>query len=97
MPFNAFLTTHTLPTKTHTHLPSVFSYEDASECVAVSPSNVKGLFRKGVSLHAMGQWKEACEVLTECLRLEPGNKQAKQARQFAEVKLQMDMRKRMGA
>ncbi|GMH73216.1 hypothetical protein TrST_g7037 [Triparma strigata] len=71
--------------------------KDASECVAVSPSNVKGLFRKGVSLHAMGQWTEACEVLTECLRLEPGNKQAKQARQFAEVKLQMDMRKRMGA
>ncbi|GMI16843.1 hypothetical protein TrLO_g6231 [Triparma laevis f. longispina] len=71
--------------------------KDANDCVTASPENVKGLFRKGVSLHAMGEWKEACEVLTECLRLEPGNKQAKQARQFAEVKLQMDMRKRMGA
>ena len=68
---------------------------DADSCIELAPSYVKGLFRKGLALHAMARYAEALPVLGEALKIEPKNKQIKQALQFAEVKLQMEMRKRM--
>ena len=69
--------------------------EDAEKCLAVNPSYAKGLFRKGMALHAMGRWEEALPVLGRTLQMEPKNEQVKTAIKFAEVKLQQDLRKRM--
>jgi tetratricopeptide (TPR) repeat protein len=69
--------------------------KDASECVELEPTFIKGVFRKGMALHAMGNYEEALPVLAESMKLEPNNKQVKQALQFCEIKLQQEMRKRM--
>ena len=68
---------------------------DASSVVETSPEYIKGWFRKGMSLHAMGRYQEALPVLGKSAEMEPKNKQVKQALQFCEVKLQQEMRKRM--
>ena len=68
---------------------------DANECISINPKYVKGLFRKGLALHAMKQYQEAMQILANALKFEPKNKQIKQALQFAEVKYTMMMRKRM--
>ena len=68
---------------------------DAESCVEICPTYIKGLFRKGLALHAMGRYNEALPVLAESLKIEPKNKQIKQAIQFCEVKLEMERRKRM--
>lgn len=69
--------------------------EDAESCIQLTPDYVKGQFRKGLALHAMGKYSEALPVLAKAHKIEPKNKQIKQAIQFAEVKLQMEMRRRM--
>jgi len=69
--------------------------EDAESCIQLTPDYVKGQFRKGLALHAMGKYSEALPVLAKAHKIEPRNKQIKQAIQFAEVKLQMEMRRRM--
>jgi len=56
---------------------------------------VKGVFRKGLALHAMGRYREAIDALAKAQKVEPKNKQIKQALQFAEVRLHQEMRKRM--
>ena len=61
----------------------------------INPSNVKATFRRGLSLHAMGNYQEAITVLAVASKLEPKNKQIKQALQFAEVRMTQEMRKRM--
>ena len=68
---------------------------DSESCIQLNPTYVKGLFRKGLALHAMKQYYEAIPVLANALQIEPKNKQIKQALQFAEVKHTMMMRKRM--
>jgi len=68
---------------------------DANKCVDIEPTYIKGVFRKGMALHAMGSYEEALPVLGQSLKMEPNNKQVKQALQFCEAKLQMEMRKRM--
>lgn len=68
---------------------------DAEACIGIDPNYVKGLFRKGLALHAMKRYQEAMSVLSSALKIEPKNKQIKQALQFAEVKFTMMMRKRM--
>ena len=69
--------------------------KDAQEAMALQPSYVKSAFRKGLALHAMGRFHEAVPTLGAAHRIEPKNKQIKQALQFAEVRLQQEMRKRM--
>ncbi|GMH61837.1 hypothetical protein TrRE_jg11581 [Triparma retinervis] len=69
--------------------------DDGAECAGVEPEYIKGHFRRGLALHAMGRYKEALENLAKALRIEPKNKQVKDAMKFAEVKLEMEMRKRM--
>ena len=68
---------------------------DAKLAREINPQNVKALFRHGLALHAMKQYQEALPILAEAHKLEPKNKQIKEALQFAEVRLNQDMRKRM--
>ena len=67
---------------------------DANECIALNEEYVKGKFRKGLALHAMGKYVDAMPLLVECLKHEPKNKQVKQALTFCEYRLDMERRKR---
>jgi Flp pilus assembly protein TadD len=68
---------------------------DAEQALEWNPENVKAMFRRGLALHATGQFADALPVLAKAHKLEPKNKQIKQALQFAEVRLEQEMRKRM--
>jgi tetratricopeptide (TPR) repeat protein len=68
---------------------------DAEKATDINPANVKALFRRGLSLHAMKKYLAAIPVLAEAHKLEPKNKQIKEALQFAEVRMTQDQRKRM--
>ncbi|KAL3908103.1 MAG: hypothetical protein SGILL_008610 [Bacillariaceae sp.] len=68
---------------------------DAKKAREINPDNVKALFRQGLSLHAMKQYRQALPILSEAHKLEPKNKQIKEALQFAEVRMQQEARKRM--
>lgn len=66
--------------------------DDASRCIELNPEFVKGHFRKGLALHAMGRYQEALPCLGEAAKLEnPKNKtslrQINEAINFAEAKL----------
>lgn len=69
--------------------------KDGSDAEILNPAYVKGVFRKGLALHAMGRYPEAIEALAKAQKVEPKNKQIKQALQFAEVRLHQEMKKRM--
>lgn len=69
---------------------------DATKAQNLNPTYVKGIFRRGLALHAMGRYQEAIEALAAAYKLEPKNKQIKEALQFAEVRMTQEMRKRMG-
>ncbi|KAK1732871.1 tetratricopeptide repeat protein [Skeletonema marinoi] len=69
--------------------------KDGSDAEILNPAYVKGVFRKGLALHAMGRYREAIDALAKAQKVEPKNKQIKQALQFAEVRLHQEMRKRM--
>lgn len=69
--------------------------EDAHKAQILNPQNVKAIFRRGLALHAMGQYENAIPVLAEAHKLEPNNKQITQALQFAEVRMTQEQRKRM--
>eukprot|EP00566_Odontella_aurita_P005888 CAMPEP_0113541190 /NCGR_PEP_ID=MMETSP0015_2-20120614/8895_1 /TAXON_ID=2838 /ORGANISM="Odontella" /LENGTH=580 /DNA_ID=CAMNT_0000441071 /DNA_START=217 /DNA_END=1959 /DNA_ORIENTATION=+ /assembly_acc=CAM_ASM_000160 len=68
---------------------------DAEKATALDPTYVKGVFRRGMALHAMGRYTEAAPILGQAHKMEPKNKQIKQALQFAEMRLQREMRARM--
>jgi tetratricopeptide (TPR) repeat protein len=68
---------------------------DAKLARKINPQNVKAMFRHGLALHAMKQYQEAIPVLAEAHKLEPKNKQIKEALQFAEVRHNQDLQKRM--
>jgi tetratricopeptide (TPR) repeat protein len=70
--------------------------KDGIEAERLEPSYVKGVFRKGLAHHAMGNYQEAITALAAAQKIEPKNKQIKQALQFAEVKMHREMSKRMG-
>jgi tetratricopeptide (TPR) repeat protein len=70
--------------------------EDAKKALEIEPSNIKAIFRRGLALHAMGHYEEAIPILAEAHKSEPNNKQIKQALQFAEVRMDQEMRKRQG-
>mmetsp|Transcript_7196 Transcript_7196/g.10512 ORF Transcript_7196/g.10512 Transcript_7196/m.10512 type:complete len:541 (-) Transcript_7196:102-1724(-) len=69
--------------------------DDARSAERLDPTYVKGVFRRGLALHAMGRYQEAIEALAAAHKIEPKNKQIKQALQFAEVRMTQEMRKRM--
>jgi len=69
--------------------------DDAKLAHEYNDKNVKAWFRHGLALHAMKQWKEAISILAQAHKLEPKNKSIKEALQFAEMRLNQDLRKRM--
>jgi len=68
---------------------------DARMALQINPQNVKANFRLGLSLHALGRYYEALPILAQAHKIEPNNKQIKQALQFCEVRLAQEERKRM--
>ena len=69
--------------------------EDARKALKINPDNIKANFRLGLSLHAMGQYYAALPILAKAHKIEPNNKQIKQALGFCEVRLGQEQRKRM--
>jgi cytochrome c-type biogenesis protein CcmH/NrfG len=69
--------------------------KDGTDSESLDATYVKGVFRKGLALHAMGRYRDAIETLAAAHKLEPKNKQIKQALQFAEVRMHQEMQKRM--
>lgn len=69
--------------------------DDAKKAREINPQNIKALFRHGLALHAMKDYQAAIPILAEAHKLEPKNKQIKEALQFAEVRMNQDLRKRM--
>jgi hypothetical protein len=59
--------------------------EDAIKCTEVDPSNAKGWFRKGMSLHAMERYPEAIPALLEAEKLDTKNKQIPEAIKMAQL------------
>ena len=59
---------------------------DAERCVAIEPGFVKGRFRVGLSLHALGRFAEAAAALAEAETLDPKNAQIKDALKMAAFK-----------
>jgi len=58
---------------------------DAKKCAEVDPTNAKGWFRQGMSLHAMKRYPEAVPPLLEAEKLEPNNKQITEAIRMAQL------------
>lgn len=69
--------------------------DDAKKAAAINPDNVKAHFRHGLALHAMKKYDQAIQVLAKAHKMEPKNRQIKEALQFAEVRHTQEMRKRM--
>jgi len=61
------------------------SLEDATKCTEVDPANAKGWFRKGMSLHAVQNFREAIPALLEAEKLDPKNKQIPDAIKMAQL------------
>merc|ERR1711953_1494454 len=59
--------------------------DDAQKCTEVDPSNAKGWFRKGMSLHAMKRYPEAIPALLEAEKIEPSNKQVQDAIKMSQL------------
>ena len=57
---------------------------DTNEVLKLDSNHVKATFRKGMALHALQRYREACPVLSKALELEPKNSQIKSALTFAE-------------
>ena len=66
--------------------------QDTEACLSLDATNIKANFRKGLSLHALGRYREACPVLVYALSLKPGDKEIKDALMFAERRAQLQMR-----
>ncbi|KAL3771229.1 hypothetical protein ACHAWO_005169 [Cyclotella atomus] len=69
--------------------------KDGTDSESLDATYVKGIFRKGLALFAIGRYRDAIETLAAAHKLEPKNKQIKQALQFAEVRMHQEMQKRM--
>ena len=69
--------------------------DDGIEAERLDPTYVKGIFRRGLALHAMGRYEEAIASLARAQKIEPKNRQIKQALGFAEMRMTQEMRKRM--
>lgn len=59
---------------------------DAEACVAAKSDFVKGHFRRGLSLHAMGRYGEAVGALEKAEKMDPKNKQVVDALRMAAFK-----------
>lgn len=59
---------------------------DGEAAAAADATYAKGWFRKGIALHALGRYQEACPALGRALELEPRNKAIQDALRFAEMR-----------
>lgn len=59
--------------------------EDSIKTTEVDPSNAKGWFRKGMSLHSMKRYPEAIPAFLEAEKLDPSNKQIQEAIKMAQL------------
>merc|ERR1711871_439603 len=66
------------------------SLADATKCTEVDPSYAKGWFRKGMSFHAMKNYREAIPALLEAEKLEPTNKQIVEAIKMSQLMARKD-------
>jgi tetratricopeptide (TPR) repeat protein len=66
--------------------------DDSIKCAEVEPEYVKGHFRKGLSLHALGRYGEAVCSLEIAERLDPRNKQVVEALKMAAFKARQQPR-----
>ena len=66
--------------------------DDASSCASVAPDYVKGHFRKGLALHAMGAHGEAVVALTHAEKPDPKNAPGGEALRMAAVKARQQPR-----
>ena len=66
--------------------------DDASSCASIAPDYVKGHFRKGLALHAMGAHGEAVVALTHAEKLDPKNAQVVEALRMAAFKARQQPR-----
>ena len=66
--------------------------DDASSCASIAPDYVKGHFRKGLALHAMGAHGEAVVALTHAEKLDPKNTQVVEALRMAAFKARQQPR-----
>ena len=66
--------------------------DDASSCATIAPDYVKGHFRKGLALHAMGAHGEAVVALTHAEKLDPKNAQVVEALRMAAFKARQQPR-----
>lgn len=66
--------------------------DDASRCASIAPDYVKGHFRKGLALHAMGAHGEAVVALTHAEKLDPKNTQVVEALRMAAFKARQQPR-----
>ena len=66
--------------------------DDASRCASIAPDYVKGHFRKGLALHAMGAHGEAVVALTLAEKLDPKNAQVVEALRMAAFKARQQPR-----
>jgi len=66
--------------------------DDASRCASIAPDYVKGHFRKGLALHAMGAHGEAVVALTHAEKLDPKNAQVVEALRMAAFKARQQPR-----
>lgn len=62
--------------------------DDAEQCTRLAPDFVKGHFRMGVALHALGRYEEALPALGRAEQLDPKNAQVKDAINMAQMRLQ---------
>ena len=68
---------------------------DAMKALKYNPDNIKANFRLGLSLHAQNKYMEAIPILAKSYKMEPHNKQIKQALQFCEINLEKERRKQL--
>jgi len=68
------------------------AFEDAAKCTEVEPSNPKGWFRKGMSLHAMKRYPAAISALLGAEKLEPTNKQILDAIKMSQLMARKEAR-----
>jgi len=65
---------------------------DTNACLEIDTIHVKAMFRKGLALHALGRYREACPVLGKASSLAPKDQSIKTALTFAERKAQTEGR-----
>ena len=63
------------------------AFDDCCRAIQLDAQLVKGHFRKGTALYALGRYEESAQTMAHVLRLDPSNKDAEAGLRLAQVKL----------